>query len=376
MSGIYIHIPFCLKRCYYCDFYSETNFGFRKRLIDNIVREIYLRKDYLSEKEINTIYFGGGTPSLLRKKDFELIFEAIHQNYSVNSKAEITLEANPDDLTRTYFSNLSPLPFNRISIGIQSFDDYFLRILKRRHTGAQALKSVENTREAGFENISIDLMYGLPNQTPDDWERDLNIALERGVQHISAYGLTYEAGTQLKKLLDLKKITAVSDETANEMYRILLKKTQEKGFEAYEISNFALHGYRSRHNSAYWKQEPYIGIGPSAHSYNGESRQWNISSLGKYIEAIAENKIPAEVEKLSLYDRYNDFVMISLRTAEGINLDELEKKFGTELKNYCLENIKTFIETEKIEFSDNVIRLNTEGILISNIISAELMKVD
>jgi len=365
-----------LKRCYYCDFYSETNFGFRKRLIDNIVREIYLRKDYLSEKEINTIYFGGGTPSLLRKKDFELIFEAIHQNYSVNSKAEITLEANPDDLTRTYFSNLSPLPFNRISIGIQSFDDYFLRILKRRHTGAQALKSVENTREAGFENISIDLMYGLPNQTPDDWERDLNIALERGVQHISAYGLTYEAGTQLKKLLDLKKITAVSDETANEMYRILLKKTQEKGFEAYEISNFALHGYRSRHNSAYWKQEPYIGIGPSAHSYNGESRQWNISSLGKYIEAIAENKIPAEVEKLSLYDRYNDFVMISLRTAEGINLDELEKKFGTELKNYCLENIKTFIETEKIEFSDNVIRLNTEGILISNIISAELMKVD
>jgi len=335
-----------------------------------------LRKDYLTEKKIDTIYFGGGTPSLLRKKDFELIFEVIYQTYSVNSEAEITFEANPDDLTKSYLSSLSSLPFNRISIGIQSFSDYFLRLLRRRHTSLQALKSVENAREAGFENISIDLMYGLPNQKLSDWECELNIALERGVQHISAYGLTYEEGTQLKKLHDLKKITAVNDETVNKMYRMLLKKTQENGFEAYEISNFALHGYRSQHNSAYWKQKPYIGVGPSAHSYNGDSRQWNVSSIGEYIKAISENKIPAEAEKLSLYDRYNDFVMVSLRTAEGINLDELEKRFGTELKKYCLENIKTFIETEKIEFSGNVIRLNTEGVLISNIISAELMKVD
>jgi oxygen-independent coproporphyrinogen-3 oxidase len=286
MSGIYIHIPFCLKHCYYCDFYSETKLTLRSRLISNIVKEIYLRKDYLAEKKIDTIYFGGGTPSLLQKKDFELIFEAIYQTYSVDSEAEITFEANPDDLTKSYLSNLSSLPFNRISIGVQSFNDYFLKLLNRRHTGHQTFQSVKNAQEAGFENISIDLIYGLPNQTLSDWKHELDIATDINIQHISAYGLTYEDGTHLKKLLDLKKLTAVSDENMNEMYRMLLKKMQEDGFEAYEISNFALHGFRSQHNSAYWQQKPYIGIGPSAHSYNVRRRFYSVENIETYLAAF------------------------------------------------------------------------------------------
>jgi oxygen-independent coproporphyrinogen-3 oxidase len=344
-------------------------------LVNSLIKEIHLRKNYLPEKTINSIYFGGGTPSLLRAKDFERIFEAINQNYTIDSAAEITFEANPDDLTAEYFAKLSPLPFNRISIGIQSFNDYYLGLLNRRHSPKQALLSIKNAKKAGFKNISIDLIYGLPYQTLNDWEKELNTALQADIQHISAYGLTYEKETMLWKMLNDERIEPVSDETMNKMYRMLLKKTRESGFEAYEISNFALSGFRSRHNSAYWKQVLYIGFGVSAHSYNGESRQWNCSSIDEYIQAISENKIPAEEEKLSHYDRYNDFIMTSLRTAEGINLNELEAQFGTELKKYCLENIKNFIKADKIEFSDNTIRLNTDGVLISNSILAEMMKV-
>ena len=375
MPGIYIHIPFCQKRCNYCDFYSETNIGLRSQLVSNITKEIELRQDYLPEKNIETIYFGGGTPSLLRKEDFEQIFDAIKRVYTISKHVEITFEANPDDLTKQYLSSLSPLPFNRISIGIQSFSNYYLELLNRRHNKKQAIEAIKNAQEVGFNNISIDLMYGLPYQTLADWKKNLNIALEMNVQHISAYGISYEEGTMLWKLLHDERIEAVDDELMNEMYRILLKKTVEKGFEAYEISNFSIPNYHSRHNSAYWKQEPYIGIGPSAHSYDKKSRQWNVGSIAEYIKAISENTIPVEKEELSLVDQYNDFVMVSLRTAEGIKLDKLEEKFGTELKNYCLENIKTFIDAKKIDFRNNVIRLNTEGILISNSILTELMKI-
>lgn len=375
MAGIYIHIPFCQKRCNYCDFYSETNVELRSQLINSIVKEIHLRKNYLSETDIETIYFGGGTPSLLQREDFELIFEAINHIYTISTNAEITFEANPDDLTRAYLASLSPLPFNRLSIGVQSFNNYYLGLLNRRHSKEQAMQAIQHAQEAGFSNISIDLMYALPYQSMENWEKDLDTALKMNVQHISAYGLTYEEGTVLWKLLDDERIETVDDETMSNMYRLLLEKTKEKGFESYEISNFALTGYRSRHNSAYWKQKPYIGIGPSAHSYNGKSRQWNISLATGYMKAIAKNTVPAEKEILSLADQYNDFVMVSLRTSEGINLDELEQKFGTELKTYCLENIKTFIDTEKVELKNNVIRLKTDGILISNLILTELMKV-
>ena len=375
MPGIYIHIPFCQRRCNYCDFYSETNLESRSLLITNIVKELELRKDYLPEKNIETIYFGGGTPSLLKREDFERVFDIINSLYAISENAEITFEANPDDLTEQYLSSLSPLPFNRISIGIQSFSNYYLGLLNRRHSKEQAIRAIQNAQQAGFDNISIDLMYGLPYQTLADWEEDLNMAFGMNIQHISAYGLTYEEGTMLWKLLADERIEAVDEELMNEMYRVLLERTKKNGFETYELSNFSIPNRHSQHNSAYWKQKPYIGIGPSAHSYDGKSRQWNVNSSTEYMKAISEHIIPAEKEILSLFDQYNDFIMVSLRTSEGIDLMRLEEKFGNELKTYCLENIKSFIDTEKAELKNNVIRLKTEGILISNLILTELMKV-
>ncbi len=375
MSGIYIHIPFCQKRCSYCDFFSDTQIEISNKLINCLIKEINLRKDYLPDIKINTVYFGGGTPSLLKKEDFERIFEAIYKIYTFDKDAEITFEANPDDLTEEYLSSVSPLPFNRISIGIQSFDDNYLKLLNRRHTKEQAINAVLNAQKSGFNNISIDLMFGLPSQTLENWEQQLDRALNLNIQHISAYGLTYEEGTVLWKLKNTNKIKPVDEEISAGMYRMLLNKTKQKGFEAYEISNFSLPGYHSRHNSSYWQQKPYIGIGPSAHSYDGKSRQWNINSISEYIKNISENHIPFEKEILSLSEQYNDYVMVSLRTAKGINLDELEEKYGPEMKTYCLQNIKTFIDTEKVEYKDNVIRLNTDGLLISDHIMAQLMKV-
>jgi len=273
MAGIYIHIPFCKQRCTYCDFYTEVAPQFIPVLIDSIIRELNIRKDYLGNSQVSTIYFGGGTPSILSNEQFLLIFDAIYKLFTVAENAEITFEANPDDLTPEFLASLHELPFNRISIGIQSFDDKDLKRINRRHTSKQAVEAVKNAQKAGFGNISIDLIYGLPFQTLEAWGNQLDMALSLQIQHISAYGLTYEEGTVLWKQRENGKIEVVDDLVMNEMYLLLLDKIKIKGFEAYEISNFALPGYQSRHNSAYWKQEPYLGIGPSAHSYDVVSRQ-------------------------------------------------------------------------------------------------------
>lgn len=375
MAGIYIHVPFCKKRCFYCDFFSDTAKEQIPAYVDALLQEIDLRKDFLPEKEIQTIYFGGGTPSLLDKKNFERIFEKLIASYHIATDAEITFEANPDDLTAEYFNQLSSLPFNRISIGTQSFNDTDLKQINRRHTSQQAIDAITLAKKYGFKNISIDLIYGLPGQTLEAWEEQLDIALRNDVQHVSAYGLTYEEGTALWQLRKAGKLSIVDDEVMNEMYLMLLNKTQNNGFEAYEISNFAKPGFRSKHNSSYWKQIPYIGLGPGAHSYNGEVRQWNVASIASYVKGLSEGKLIAEQERLSLHDQYNDFIMLSLRTSEGIDLQKLEEKFGTELSAYCLENIKTFIETEKADYTNRSIRLSTAGILISDMIMAELMWV-
>ncbi len=373
MSGFYIHIPFCSKRCHYCDFYSNTNLNLRESFVEALLGEIRQRKDYLPDPKIDTIYFGGGTPSLLSPEHFEKIFAAIQADYMVSENAEITFEANPDDLTPEYLSSLADLPFNRISIGIQSFDDNDLKRLNRRHSGEEARQSVQHAKDAGFKNISIDLIYGLPFQTIEGWQEQLQKALDCGVQHISAYGLTYEEGTVLWKQLKNNSLQPVDEDTMNKMYFILRETLQKSGYEAYEISNFALSGFRSRHNSSYWKQIPYLGVGPSAHSYDGDSRQWNVPSLPDYIKGIQEGNKVSERECLSVYERYNDFILLSLRTSEGLNLTELEARFGSQLKQYCLQNIKTFIETEKVNYEGDVIRLYPEGILISDMILAELM---
>jgi oxygen-independent coproporphyrinogen-3 oxidase len=375
MAGIYIHIPFCKKKCNYCDFYSIVALHLLPKLINCIGKELKIKKDYLAESEINTIYFGGGTPSLLNKEQFATIFDVIFSEYSVNEDAEITFEANPDDLTTDFFNSIGSLPFNRISIGIQSFDNEDLKRINRRHTAAQAIEAVLNAQQARFKNISIDLIYGLPFQSLQKWEKQLDTAFNLNVQHISAYGLTYEKGTVLWKQREKGIVKEVDEETMYEMYVLLVKKMKQNGFDAYEISNFALPNFRSRHNSSYWKQESYIGVGPSAHSYDLTSRQWNVASISGYIKAIENNSEFFEREELTFEDKYNDFILVSLRTAEGIDLKTLENEFGTDMVTYCLKNIKPFIDSQKVNFLDNKLRLTINGILISNQILMQLMKV-
>jgi len=375
MAGIYIHIPFCKQRCTYCDFYTEVAPQFIPKFIDTLINEIALRQEYLQNEVINTIYFGGGTPSVLSVEQFSLIFNTIYSIFTVDVNAEITLEANPDDLTVEFLESLRILPFNRLSIGIQSFDDVDLKRINRRHTAIQAIEAVRNAQKVGFDNISIDLIYGLPFQTLKSWENQLDVALNLNIQHISAYGLTYEVGTKLYKQRENTEIETVNDDTMNEMYLLLVNKTKESGFEAYEISNFARPNFRSRHNSAYWKQQPYIGVGPSAHSYNINSRQWNVSSITEYIKAI-ENGLPlVELEELSLNDKYNDYVMVSLRTAEGVDLNFIAQNFGTEYASFCLKNGQSFVDDNLITLIDSKFSLTTDGIMISNQIIMQLMKV-
>ncbi|NDP20362.1 MAG: radical SAM family heme chaperone HemW [Paludibacter sp.] len=375
MAGIYIHIPFCKKRCTYCDFYTEVATQFIPTLIDSIVKELHIRKDYIQNETIKTIYFGGGTPSILNKSEFKMIFDAIFSLFEVESDAEITFEANPDDLTTDYLNTISFLPFNRISIGIQSFEDEDLKRINRRHTSNEAINAVKDAQMVGFKNISIDLIYGLPFQSVDAWRNQLDVAFSLGIQHISAYGLTYEEGTELWKQREEGIIDTIDDETMNKMYELLLETVSKNGFEAYEISNFAQPGFRSKHNTSYWKNEIYIGVGPSAHSFNLESRQWNVNSINQYIKAINENSNYFEKEDLSIFDKYNDYIMVSLRTSDGIDLEFIKLNFGDEFVHYCLQNIKTFIDSEKVDYNNDKIRLTSAGNQISNLIIMQLMKV-
>ncbi len=374
MSGIYIHIPFCKTRCTYCDFYSQTDYSRQKQLVQAMLGEIQLRKTYLVD-EAETIYFGGGTPSTLSVSDIEIILNALSAEFSINKNAEITLEANPDDLTSEYLTALRNSGVNRLSMGIQCFDDTQLKAINRRHTALTALKSVEMAHQAGFSNISIDLIFGLPGQSIGSWKEQVDKAMTLDIQHLSAYGLTYEEGTPLWKQMKSGRIIPADDDTMIEMYHYLVKTCCENGFEQYEISNFARPGYRSRHNSSYWKGIPYLGIGPAAHSYNGDSRQWNISSTTGYITKIRENQPFFEKEILTVQDKYNDYVMVSLRTMEGINTDILRKEFGDYLHDNCLQWAEKYMLEGKIMRTDNCIRLTPEGIQIADKIIGDMMYV-
>lgn len=375
MAGIYIHIPFCIQRCSYCNFFSVVSINLVNEVINAIIKELSIRKDYLKNEPVQTIYFGGGTPSLLTIQQIEKLLNTVYTNFPVEKNAEITFEANPDDLTKNYLFDLKKVGINRLSIGIQSFDDDKLKILNRRHNATQAHEAVREAQKTGFNNISIDLIYGLPSQSIDEWETDLDKAFSLSIQHLSAYGLTFEEKTLLSKQKEKKIIEPADEELMIKMYELLLEESSKKGFDAYEISNFSLPGFYSRHNSSYWNQTPYLGVGPSAHSYNGISRQWNVAAIQKYTEGILKNSTFYEQEILSLEDRYNEYVLLGLRTKNGINIDALEQNFGTELKDFCLENIKTFIDNEKAYRCGSFLRLNTEGKLISDTIIAQLMKV-
>lgn len=372
MAGLYIHIPFCKSRCAYCDFYSGIQLPLMDRLVDALCREIALRADYLKDEPLETIYFGGGTPSLLSQTHFLQIFQTIRQYFEVNPNSEITIEANPDDLNDEKVEMLASLRINRLSIGIQSFDDAELTLLRRRHTANQATEAVERCKKI-YSNISIDLMYGLPSQTISNWQHTISAALSLNIQHISAYHLTYEEGTLLERKRREGKITPVTEEISVEMFRILREMLHEKGIEQYEISNFALPGYHSRHNSAYWQGIPYLGIGPAAHSFDGDNRQWNVADTVDYIESIEKDSLNFEKEYLTIDDKFNELIMISLRTIKGISLYQVESKFGDVRKALLLKHAARFIETGLLQVVDNYLQLTQDGIFVSDGIIADLM---
>lgn len=376
MAGIYIHIPFCKQRCNYCDFYKEISLSHTGRFTEALRSELIQRSNYLNSASVRTIYFGGGTPSVLLFGQFNSIFETLYEHFSIDSNAEITLEANPDDLTPDYLRMLSNLPFNRISIGIQSFNDNELRAVNRRHTAQQATMAVQEARKAGFRNISIDLIYGLPGQSMEQWKINLEKAFELEPEHISAYGLTFEEGTGLWKQREKGLVKEVPDELMLEMYRYMMLQMNEKGYDAYEISNFAKPGYRSLHNSSYWDMSTYLGAGPSAHSYNGYSRQWNIAHLLRYMEGIELNQAVFEIEHLDEKDAYNDFIMVRLRTSEGIDLKKLSTHYGDNSVIWCLKQAETFIWSGHLKKTYDTLTLTPEGVEISNTIIAHLMKTD
>lgn len=374
MAGLYIHIPFCKTRCIYCDFYSTTQESKIDTFTDALCTEINLRKDEITEP-VNTVYFGGGTPSLLQQKHLQQIFDSIHNNFQIKYGSEVTIEANPDDLSTEYIEMLTKMPFNRISIGIQSFNDKDLKFLNRRHSAQKAIDAVRNCQQSGFENISIDLMYGITDQTMQVWQNNLHKATELNIQHISAYHLIYEEQTKLYSLLKENKITPISDELSVEMFSTLISTLTAYGFEHYEISNFARDKMYSKHNTSYWQNREYLGFGPSAHSYNGKNRSWNKSSLDEYLQINNGIKQELEVEYLTKYQQYNEFILTGLRTVWGVNLTTLKSRFGNELYDFCLENAKKLIEHELLRICNNSLILTSKGIFISDGIMSDLMWV-
>ena len=376
MAGIYIHIPFCKRRCIYCDFFSTTQSEMKSEYVHALVRELEIRKDYLDKEEIETIYLGGGTPSQLSQEELEEIFAHIYKVYKVTPDAEITLEANPDDLTPEYVSMLRGLPINRISMGIQTFQEETLKLLHRRHTAQQAIEAFKRCREAGFQNISIDLMYGLPGETLETWEQDLQQAIALHPEHISAYHLIYEEGTTLWNLREQNKVEEAEEELSLTLFKTLIERLTKAGYQHYEISNFCLPGLHSRHNSSYWTGKKYLGCGPSAHSFDGTSRQWNVSSLDKYLEGIRTGQLDFEIEDLDLYTRYNDFVITSIRTCWGMPLSQLRTNYGENLYNYCLRMAKPHIQQGVLEIKEDTLKLTSEGIFISDGIMSDLLWIE
>lgn len=375
MAGLYIHIPFCKRKCLYCDFYSCTDLSVKDAYVDALVDEMSLRRKYITK--VDTIYFGGGTPSLMSAKDFVRIFSSINKLFDLSNCAEITVEINPDDITPEYADALAELPFNRVSIGIQTFDDDELHFLNRRHDALQAVEAVKRCQDAGFTNISIDLIYGLPGQTLSSWDKNLECALALGVPHISAYHLIYEENTPITQLKDTGKIIPVDEDTSLLLFSRLIERLSVSGYEHYEISNFSLPGYRSRHNSSYWDGTAYLGLGPFAHSYNGcDEREWNIASLPAYLEGIRNRSPRVTSERLDLPTRYNEYIITRLRTKEGFLSSELERRFGKELFAYCLRQAERYIASGMLLREENDrIRLSEKGIFVSDSIMCDLMKV-
>lgn len=373
MPTIYVHIPFCRKACYYCDFHFSTNFTQKTAMINAINKEIVLQKDYFSEKNsISSIYFGGGTPSVLSQTELESVLKNIYNNFEVDPQAEITLEANPDDLNKNKLKELKSLGINRLSIGVQSFDEAFLKYMNRSHNAKQSLECLENAQKIGFDNLSFDLIYGVPAQNHDFWKKDLQMASQIGAKHISAYCLTIEEKTVFGKWLKNKKINEINDDFANDQFDMLVENLENKGYQHYEISNFAMPNHYSKHNTNYWKKGSYLGIGASAHSYNQQNRQFNISNNSLYIKQIEKGIIPCETEILTKADHINEYLMTSLRTMWGCDLDFLVNNFQFDLKTEKKEELEKYLQNNYLLLQENTIFLTKIGKLFANTIASDL----
>lgn len=373
MSGIYIHIPFCKQACNYCDFHFSTSLKLKSSLIDSVLAEIDLRFSYLENKNIETIYFGGGTPSLLSEKELFLILEKLYKNYKISSNAEITLEANPDDLSIEKLKELKRLEINRLSIGLQSFNNEELIWMNRAHTATESEASVKRAQDKGFENISIDLIYGSKFSNLTNWKKTLDKAIALDVKHISSYNLTIEDKTKLGHDVKVKKEIAIDDEKSSELFLEMIDRLEKNNFIQYEISNFGKENYFSNHNSNYWKGIEYIGYGPSAHSFNGVSRQWNISNNSLYIKNVTDkNEAYFEKEILSESDQFNEYILTSLRTIWGIDVAILNSKFNSEILNVFNKKIETYILTDMVTFNNNKYVLTSNGKLFADKIASEL----
>jgi len=374
MSGIYIHIPFCKQACHYCDFHFSTSTKKKSELVEMLCKELKLRKDEIGQT-IQTIYFGGGTPSLLNSEELNLIFKAIFDNFEVSESAEITLEANPDDLSEEVIKMLNESPVNRLSIGVQSFFEKDLKLMNRAHNAEEALKSLQLAKQY-FDNISIDLIYGIPGQSNEQWIENLNTALELDIPHISSYALTVEPKTALEKFIEKGKVKPVADEQYREQFDILVETLTSNGFEHYEFSNYGKPGYHSQNNMAYWLGKPYLGIGPSAHGFDGKTRNWNISNNNLYIKAIEAGNIPQQSEELSRTDSYNEFVMTRLRTKFGVSTDDIQQKFGEKYRSHFLKESEKFLKDGLMEEKNDTFHITSKGKFLSDGIAAELFYID
>ena len=375
MSGIYIHIPFCKQACHYCDFHFSTSMKKKEEMVLALAKELQLRKNELQQETeldvIDTIYFGGGTPSVLRVDEIRFLIDTVRQYYSVATHPEITLEANPDDLSEENLKAFAEIGINRLSIGIQSFFEDDLQLMNRAHNSVEAEKCLELATRY-FENISLDLIYGIPGMTNEKWLQNIETALSFGIPHISSYALTVEPKTALHKLIQTGKVASPNDEVAHAHFLILVETLEANGFVHYELSNFGKDNYFSRNNSAYWLGKKYLGIGPSAHSYDGDSRSWNIANNALYLKALQNGELPKEVEKLTTKDRYNEYVMTGLRTIWGVSLVRIEQEFGLEYLNYLKQQSHKFVVDGLLSITDDIIKPTLKGKFLTDGIASDL----
>jgi oxygen-independent coproporphyrinogen-3 oxidase len=373
MAGIYIHIPFCRQKCYYCDFYKTVNTSLSKRFLSVLKEETKVRKNYILNETVDTIYFGGGTPSVLTVSELADLLRFFKNEFTVNSNAEITFEANPDDLSVDYLKGIKDAGVNRLSIGIQSFQNKHLEKMNRRHNSVQAVRAIEDAEKIGFDNLSVDLIYGLPGLTETEWIESLNTVFCLPVQHLSAYHLTYHEGTPFYTWLKKGTLKELKETESVRQFNILLDLAGKNNYEQYEISNFAKNEMYSKHNTSYWMGKKYLGLGPSAHSFDGVSRRWNVSNVESYLKAFEKDTDYFEEEILSQKDKFNEYVLTRIRTKWGVSLEFINQSFGGEMKNYLLKQIEKYRLQETIILENGIVTLSKEGLFISDEIMVDLM---